>query len=60
MLPPRFVLQHGLLSGVSPTTPTTDARLPADLLYGNAKSGKYQYDRVLNVTSKTADGVVSL
>lgn len=28
-----------------------------DLLYGNAKSGKYQYDRVLNVTSKTADGV---
>jgi len=31
----------------------------ADLLYGSAKSGKFQYDKVLNVTSKTADGVVS-
>lgn len=28
-----------------------------DLLYGSAKAGKFQYDKVLNVTSKTADGV---
>jgi hypothetical protein len=28
-----------------------------DLLYGSAKAGKYQYDKVLNVSSKTADGV---
>lgn len=28
-----------------------------DLLYGTAKAGKYQYDKVLNVSSKTADGV---
>ena len=41
--------------------PPTDAvARPADLLYGSAKSGKYQFDKVLNVSSKTADGVVSL
>lgn len=31
----------------------------ADLLYGSAKAGKYQFDKILTVASKTADGVVS-
>lgn len=30
----------------------------ADLLYGSPKAGKYQFDKVLTVSSKTADGVV--
>ena len=46
----------GLLSG-RPGAPLP-APPPADLLYGSAKAGKYQYDKVLNVSSKTADGVV--
>ena len=31
----------------------------ADLLYGTAKAGRYQFDKVLNVSSTTVDGVVS-
>lgn len=44
-----------------PSPPSRSHRrcLTADLLYGSAKAGKFQYDKVLNVTSKTADGVVS-
>lgn len=57
-LPPRRWVQ-GLGSAVGgPTRAHWPASHPPDLLYGTAKAGKYQYDKVLNVSSKTEDGVV--
>jgi hypothetical protein len=53
----RVMYGQGLLSTGRPDT--CSLALPAaELLYG-AKTGKFQYDNVLNLSSKTADGVVS-
>lgn len=32
--------------------------VPAELLYGGGNTGKFQFNNVLNLSSKTADGVV--